>query len=165
MKTLTSDYTYNNETKTFLFNDSIDTIFSSITIENPKTKKKRYFKISSCVDGYFNFNSFDGVNGNLQMKIKGNLDKFQALVGKKLSAYGWNYDNFGTCNGIITKIGALESGKIEVSINDTRSASAKANSAMNSFTFNINQLETLLTKGELSKPNKMLNSGTEASVS
>jgi hypothetical protein len=88
------------------------------------------------------------------------------LVGKKINAYGWHYDNFGICIGTIDSVEIKRSGRLtEVVVHIKDLSEEDINlGRMENFTFKYHQYYTLLKNGELPKPNKLLNTGTEAEI-
>ena len=85
------------------------------------------------------------------------LNSAQALIGKKIFAEGWQYDNSGMISGCITEIKKSQFGNtIEVYVEP------ESNLSMDSFAFRANQIEVLLAEGRLPKANKFLNTGTNA---
>lgn len=89
--------------------------------------------------------------------MKNSTTKFENLIGKKISAYGWHYDNGGSIDGTISSI-VYRYSKYSVYVTD------KSPNSMNDFSFTENELNTLLSNGELPEPNKFLNEGTWAKI-
>ena len=93
-----------------------------------------------------------------QLKI-GN--EYQTLIGKTISASGWHYDNGGSIYGVINEVKQNKYRADECTVyiekNDTKNN-------MNCFSFSFSQLDTLLSKGKLAEPNRMLNTGKSASI-
>ena len=86
------------------------------------------------------------------------MTKYQSLIGKEISADGWQRDNSGGIYGEITRIQSWS--RDEVIVHATKEYEWN----MNSFSFTIEQMDELVEKGCLPKANKMLNSGTNASI-
>ena len=84
-------------------------------------------------------------------------EKFNALIGKKIWASGWHYDNGGSISGTIEFIN-YKFGSYNVYVSD------KTPSSMSSFSFTEEQLCKLLEDGELPPSNRLLNAGTDAKV-
>ena len=92
---------------------------------------------------------------------------YLSLVGRKISAYGWSYDNCGTCIGTINKVVIEGSGnltKVRVYIEEELTEQEKNFGRMRDFAFTYSQYYTLLREGCLPKPNKFLNTGTDAEL-
>ena len=89
------------------------------------------------------------------------LSRSQSLIGKQISAYGWQRDNSGSISGIITEIKKGRFGDLEYIVY------VKPDSplSMDSFTFKSSHIEILLAEGKLPEANKFLNSGTNAEIS
>ena len=84
---------------------------------------------------------------------------YLSLVGKKISADGWQRDNGGSLCGIITEI------EVDERYNQCKVFVEKTNQfSMNSMTFSIRQMNLLLLDGKLPEANKFLNSGTNAEI-
>lgn len=88
------------------------------------------------------------------------LSRSQSLIGKTISAQGWQRDNSGSISGIITEIIKGRFGDLEYIV------CVEPNSpfSMNDFTFTSRHLEILLADGKLPEANKFLNSGTNAEI-
>jgi hypothetical protein len=86
------------------------------------------------------------------------LMKYNSLIGKKISASGWQRDNGGSIRGVIISIEKGFYGTIKVV------ASKDYEWCMNDFTFSEGEMDILLTSGVLPKANRMLNSGTDAEI-
>jgi hypothetical protein len=74
-----------------------------------------------------------------------NLEKFNALLGKKLSAYGWQYDNDGRISGTITSIEPAryrDNIKVSVEVDPSDKVST------DNWEFTPWQMENLLVNGE-----------------
>ncbi len=85
------------------------------------------------------------------------LEQLNALIGKKLYAYAWQYDNNGFVRGIVTRIEPAKYGdKMVVFVDPSENMSAS------SWEFTPWQIATLLTKGEFDTQG--WNSGTNAYV-
>lgn len=66
------------------------------------------------------------------------FENYAALIGKKLYAYGWQYDNDGAISGTITHIQPAEWGdKVKVFVDSSTS-----------WEFTPWEMHTLITKGE-----------------
>lgn len=87
-----------------------------------------------------------------------NLKKYQSLIGRRIYANGWHYDNGGDVCGTITEIKEWSSSQIRVYTTKEHDWNMK------SFTFTPNQLDELIEKGCLPKANKFLNTGTNAEL-
>ena len=89
------------------------------------------------------------------------LSQAQSLIGKSISAYGWQRDNSGSISGIITEIKKGRFGDLEYIV------CVKPDSplSMDSFTFKSSHIEILLAEGKLPEANRLLNSGTNAEIS
>ena len=86
------------------------------------------------------------------------LNKYQSLIGKNISASGWHYDNGGSVYGKITRLQAWSRREIIVYTTKTNDWH------MAKFTFTPQQLDALLENGCLPKANKFLNTGTDAEL-
>ena len=86
------------------------------------------------------------------------LKKYESLIGKNLSAEGWQYDNGGSVCGEITEIKEWSRSQIFVYTTKTYEWN------MSKFTFTPQQLDELIEKGCLPKANKFLNTGTNAKL-
>jgi len=87
-------------------------------------------------------------------------NEYQTLIGKTISASGWHYDNGGSMFGVINEVKQSKySNDVTVFVDNTD----KYNS-MKQFSFTFTQLDTLLSKGKLAEPNRMLNTGTAARI-
>jgi hypothetical protein len=92
------------------------------------------------------------------------LNLSQSLIGKKIFAEGWHYDNHGFMKGVITSVKkgssvcVLGLPRIEIIVSKSEQES------MNSYTFSLNQINSLLKNGKLPIPNQLLNIGTYAEI-
>lgn len=83
----------------------------------------------------------------------------QSLIGKRIIADGWHYDNGGFASGLVTKVESQSGGlSYKVSVEPDHIGS------MGSYTFRAAEMVTLVTRGELPEANKYLNTGTNAKI-
>ena len=93
-----------------------------------------------------------------QLKI-GN--EYQTLIGKTISASGWHYDNGGSIYGVINEV---KQSKYSNDVTVFVDSNTTKHNSMKQFSFSFTQLDTLLSKGKLAEPNRMLNTGKSASI-
>ena len=86
------------------------------------------------------------------------LNKYESLIGKNISASGWHYDNSGSVYGEITRLQSWSRREIIVHTTKTNDWD------MAKFSFTPQQLDELLENGFLPKANKFLNTGTNAEL-
>ena len=88
-----------------------------------------------------------------------NLTKYNSLIGKTISVDGWNYDNGGTMNGVITEIYYNEMYKewyVKVDKDSEYS--------LDKYSFRFDEMDLLLLNNELPKANPLLNCGKNAFI-
>ena len=88
------------------------------------------------------------------------LYRSQSLIGKTISADGWQYDNSGFIHGVITEVKLGRYGDMEYIV----CVKPLSERSMNDFTFKRRHMEYLLSDGELPIANKFLNTGTNAKL-
>jgi hypothetical protein len=105
------------------------------------------------------------LNIQLDIKIMTNLLvnsevlETSLLVGKRISAQGWHYDNSGSIAGIITEVtGPDYQNEYNVHVNPLNELS------MRSMNFTAKNIQTLLLNGKLPKANSFCNTGVDAEI-
>jgi hypothetical protein len=120
-----------------------------------------------------------------QEKFKANQDKIDyilnnalSVIGKRINAYAWQYDNAGSMLGVISKVEfskihkadrnkSIYYDKMDINVfvdGEVDNSVASFAPKMSSFKFTHYEFYTLLIDGKLPKANRLLNSGVEAEL-